>query len=121
MRNQNERTSQGTWRTFSQYFRPHRQPSAATPQRRLRPAERVSAGFQDPAFVLFHQSTGVVFMSNHVGARIWEGVARGEPVAALTAALSDDYGLDAATIGRDVERFIDELLRTGLLCEEREP
>jgi hypothetical protein len=112
---------QGTWRTFSRYFRPRRQPSAGSRHRRLRPAERVSAGFQDPAFVLFHQSTGVVFMSNHVGARIWERVTRGESVAAVAAALSDDYGLDAATIGRDVERFIDELLRTGLLCEERQP
>ena len=57
-------------------------------------------------------------MSNHVGARIWERITSGQSVAAVTAGLSEEYGLDADTAGRDVERFVDELLDKRLLCEE---
>ena len=56
---------------------------------------------------------------NDSAALIWEGLASGKNTASVAASLAAEYGIDAHTARADVEGFMAELLKTGLLSGPR--
>jgi hypothetical protein len=75
----------------------------------------VIASAHTDGVVFLHTGAGVVFNSNQVGARIWRGLAGHEPLAAITAAIARQYGVEAERVERDATEFLTELEARGLL------
>ena len=65
--------------------------------------------------VLLEMTTGECFELNRVGAEIWAGLAKGEPLADIVAALARRYDVPPSTIETDARTLIDELEARGLL------
>jgi Coenzyme PQQ synthesis protein D (PqqD) len=55
--------------------------------------------------------------ANDSGAILWNALAAGTTKEELAGSLVAAYGIDAATAAADVERFVDELRKRGLLDE----
>ena len=56
-------------------------------------------------------------ITNDVGALLWEGLKTDTTKAALVARLLEEFDIDAATAGQDVEEFIARLRKLELLEE----
>ncbi len=59
-----------------------------------------------------------VFVMSPVGARIWELLEGGMEVQALVPALLEEYEVEESVLKADVEEFLAELTRQGLLLED---
>lgn len=53
---------------------------------------------------------------NGAAALIWEGLAAGKTEKALVSAITDEFEVDERTARADLEAFIDEMLKAGLVC-----
>ncbi len=53
---------------------------------------------------------------NGTAALIWEGLAAGRTEEALVSAIKEEFEVDEKTARADLESFVGELLKTGLLC-----
>lgn len=55
---------------------------------------------------------------NGPAALIWEGLAAGKTEKALVSAMTAEFEVDEKTARADLEGFVKELVKTGLLCRE---
>ena len=58
------------------------------------------------------------FALDAVGAYAWERLQRGEDVAAIAAAVAEDFEVDESTARADLEALVGELVAAGLLLPE---
>jgi len=66
--------------------------------------------------VFLHSRSGIVFTSNHIGARIWQGLLDREGVEAIVARISREAGIPHDLVRRDTQDFVGELETQGFLC-----
>ena len=59
-----------------------------------------------------------VFVMSPVGARIWELLGDGKDTSELVPLLLEEYEVEPEVLKADVEEFLAELSRLGLLLEE---
>jgi hypothetical protein len=74
---------------------------------------RVSLGQNGAVFL--HARSGIVFTSNRVGARIWQGLLDREGVEAIAAKISREAGVPHDLVRRDTAEFVAELETQGFL------
>jgi hypothetical protein len=74
---------------------------------------RVSLGENGAVFL--HARSGIVFTSNHVGARIWQGLLDREGVEAMALRISREAGVPHDLVRRDTAEFVAELETHGFL------
>ena len=55
---------------------------------------------------------------NGPAALIWAGLAAGKTEKALVSAMTAEFEVDEKTARADLEGFVKELVKTGLLCRE---
>jgi hypothetical protein len=65
--------------------------------------------------VLFHPEPGTYHGLNPVGTIIWNQLASGATVADIVNRVSERYSGDPLRIEREVDQFVQELLRVGLV------
>jgi hypothetical protein len=75
----------------------------------------VKASVREDGIVLLHIARGLVFTSNRVGARIWQGLAASEGLAAITEAISREHGITRERATHDAAAFISTMETEGLL------
>jgi hypothetical protein len=76
---------------------------------------RVSLGQNGAVFL--HAGSGIVFASNHVGARIWQGLVDREGVDAIAARISREAGAPHDLVLRETAEFVAELETQGFLSK----
>jgi hypothetical protein len=65
--------------------------------------------------VLLHLGTKRYYSMNETGARVWELVQEGRPLAGMAEALQAEYTVDSASAMAAVLAFVEELSREGLV------
>ena len=65
--------------------------------------------------VFLHARNGVVFTSNHIGARIWQGLLDREGVETIAARISREAGVGHDQVRHDTVEFVEELEAQGFL------
>jgi hypothetical protein len=78
----------------------------------------VTAHVTETGLVLLHADKGLLFKANHIGARIWKGIAQGQPVQQVAAELSREVNMPVSRLLDDARNFLDVLLQQGLLYRE---
>ena len=78
---------------------------------RFAPAGDAQVSEHGQGSVIFRLSNGQFFVTNRAGSRMWRDLARGDSVTAITHELQRDYGIAFALAQKDVQEFVDELLR----------
>jgi hypothetical protein len=76
---------------------------------------QVAAKVMDGEAVVIHLGTGVYYSMDGVACLAWERIAGGQEADALVDDLARRYGVDRATVERDVTRLLDELLAAELV------
>ncbi len=84
---------------------------------RLRPHPDVVAGELDGQIVIGHLGTDQSFALDGVAADIWRALAGADDQRAASAHLARTYDVDVASLERDVEAFVAELVAAGVLAE----
>jgi len=74
---------------------------------------RVSLGQNGAVFL--HARSGIVFTSNHIGARIWQGLLNSERMETIAASISQQAGVQHDQVRRDTAEFVAELETQGFL------
>ena len=74
---------------------------------------RVSLDQQGAVFL--NSRSGIVFSSNHIGARIWKGLLDREGVETIAARISQEAGARLELVRQDTAEFIAELETHGFL------
>lgn len=87
-------------------------PSAARP---LVPASDVVARRLGEGAVLVHLPTNKIFELNETGARVWELIASGQTIAAMTRTLVDEYDVDPADAEAKIRSVVEDLSAAGLV------
>lgn len=72
----------------------------------------------DGEVVALDESARVYLGANPTGAVLWQALAGGTTRAELVRVLLDEYDVDEATAGADVDRFLADLDERGLLERE---
>ena len=80
------------------------------------PASRVS--IRPEGAVFLNVERGVIFKSNSVGARIWQGVQEQQSPAGMAAQISRDYGVPEEEVAGDIGRFLRQLEAEGFLARK---
>jgi hypothetical protein len=65
--------------------------------------------------VFLNARSGVVFTSNHIGARIWQGLLDSEGVETIASRISREAGVRHDQVRQDTAEFITELETQGFL------
>ena len=65
--------------------------------------------------VFLHSRSGIVFTSNRIGARIWQGLLDRQGVEAIAARISQEAGMPHDLVRRDTQDFVVELETQGFL------
>jgi hypothetical protein len=65
--------------------------------------------------VFLHARSGVVFTSNHIGARIWQGLLDREGVETIAARISQEAGVWLDEVRQDTVEFVADLEAQGFL------
>ncbi len=81
----------------------------------FRPGQHVVARTVGDELVLLDYQGEVYYGLNAVGSRIWELIAGGATIAAVTDTLVREYEIAREDLQHDVERLIGELVKCGLL------
>lgn len=81
----------------------------------LRPAPRVAVLKQDDVIYVAKLPDGPILVLEGGAAAIWIEACRGER-SSIAERLTDGTGVPAGDIRANVEKFIDEMLRSGLLA-----
>jgi hypothetical protein len=68
----------------------------------------------------FDRTTGYTYTMNGAGMDIIRGLKAGDTAVQLLARLTDAFDIDAPTAQRDLELFLDQLQRYGLLARREE-
>jgi len=89
-------------------------PDAGT---RWQPTTDVTSVVHGDRTVLMDLRSEQFFTLDDVGARIWESLGRTATVDEITASLVQIYDAPAAEVRRDVEAFVADLSRDGLIRE----
>ena len=84
-------------------------------------AEGVLASDFGAEQVILNLKDGVYYGLDDVGARIWQLLQRPTTVAAMRAALVEEYDVDRGQCERDVDALIVELRRRGLVKVSERP
>lgn len=84
-------------------------------QSRFRPGPQVHARTFDGEMVVIDLGHGKYFSLDEVGAVMWEKLTGGLSVGEVATAIRDDFDVDEATAGRDVQRLAEQLVAAGLL------
>ncbi|SPE42909.1 hypothetical protein SBA3_710018 [Candidatus Sulfopaludibacter sp. SbA3] len=79
----------------------------------ISPDARVSLDRDGAVFL--HARTGVVFTSNRIGARIWQGLQHRESVETMALQISQDHGVQCDRVRQDTTSFITALETQGFL------
>jgi hypothetical protein len=66
--------------------------------------------------VFLHAHSGIVFTSNRIGARIWQGLLDRESVEAISASISKAANVCHDQVRQDTAEFVAELETQGFLC-----
>jgi hypothetical protein len=69
---------------------------------------------QDGA-VFLRTAKGIVYTSNGIGARIWQGLQDRQSVEEISARIGRDFGVPGEQVLRDAARFVAELESEGFL------
>jgi hypothetical protein len=69
---------------------------------------------QDGA-VFLHTAKGIVYTSNGIGARIWQGLQDRQSVDEISAQIAVDYGVPGERVRQDAVHFLAELESQGFL------
>jgi hypothetical protein len=69
--------------------------------------------------VLMNGTNGDCYELNAVGARVWNGIEKGEPVSRIVDTIAAEYGVVAEVVRRDVESLVDQLARAGAVIISR--
>ena len=73
----------------------------------------------DAQLVLLNLDTSHYFNVTGSGARIWELIQEKGDTDEVRAAVVEEYAADEATLRRDLETFLGELEKRGLIVVER--
>lgn len=65
--------------------------------------------------VFLHGRSGLVFTSNRIGARIWQGVLDRECVQTIATRISREHGAPREQVFQDTAEFVAELETLGFL------
>jgi Coenzyme PQQ synthesis protein D (PqqD) len=65
--------------------------------------------------VFLHARSGIVFTSNHIGARIWQGLLDREGVETIAARISQEAGVWLDQVRQDTAEFVADLEAQGFL------
>jgi hypothetical protein len=87
------------------------------PRGRLRPHPDVVAGELDGQVVIGHLGSGQSFALDGVAADIWRALDGADDERTAVQHLACAYDVDAASLERDVEAFVVELVAAGVLVE----
>ncbi len=71
--------------------------------------------FDQKGAVFLNARSGIVFTSNHIGARIWQGLLDCEGVETIAARISLEAGVRHDQVRQDTAEFIVELETQGFL------
>lgn len=98
----------------------HGLPPRDAKPRRWRVAPSVVAGSFDDALLLYRGQSDEVFRLDRVAGRMWQALdVWGNPEDVLDH-LEAEYEVDRGRLGRDLERFVQSLLASGLLTPVEE-
>jgi len=65
--------------------------------------------------VFLHTARGIVYTSNGIGARIWQGLQDGQSMDEISARIGRDYGVPGERVRQDATRFLAELESQGFV------
>lgn len=83
--------------------------------RRLAPAAEVRVSAHGDGLVLLHIPSGRIFQSNRTGAKIWNALADGLDLEAISERISREYALPAELARRDASNFLEQLEKQGFV------
>ena len=69
----------------------------------------------DGEIVALHAGTATYFAANRTATALWQALAEGADRDELVQRLVDEFGVEAATAGADIDRFVTELKSHDLL------
>jgi len=88
------------------------------PQLRLRESDVASRGFQDETVVLDLRSS-TYLATNAAGSVLWRELKDGTTRSRLVRVLLDEFEVDEERARSDVDAFVDDCRRRGLLADRR--
>ena len=84
-------------------------------ERRFRPADSVAARAVDDKIMFLEFHSGEFFEASGVGAQVWALLEQGLTLGEIEDLLCARYPEAGVSIALDIEAFLQELLRRGLL------
>jgi hypothetical protein len=81
-------------------------------------AADVTASRHSDGLVLLHQSKGVVFSANRVGALIWKGAIERWSLNRVADSISSEFHISRETAWQDATDFLAQLASEGLLVAD---
>ena len=100
----------------NQPLKGRRELSGETSSLTILPAGRAS--LNPDGVVFLNVASGVVFKSNRVGSRIWEGVQKQQNPAAIAAQISREYCIPNEQASEDTATFLAQLEAEGFLARK---
>jgi hypothetical protein len=82
----------------------------------ISPAGRAS--IHPDGAVFLNVERGVIFKSNRVGSRIWQGIQNHESPAGIAARISREYAVPEELASQDTARFLAQLETEGFLTRK---
>jgi hypothetical protein len=86
-----------------------------SPSSRFRAAPAVHSRRFGAELVVLDLERGEYFALDEMGARVWDELAEGRPLAAVVGAIAHEYEVNADRLWSDLSTFSDELVAKGLL------
>lgn len=89
---------------------------------RFQPTEgRIVSEVIDGEAILLDVTTGSYFSADHVGAAVWSLVSTGVSVERIAQVVADRFEHDISTVTADVQAFVGDLDRRGLIQPSTRP
>lgn len=85
------------------------------PRGRIAPVAEVRVSAHGEGLVLLHIPSGRIFQSNRTGAKIWQALADGLDLDAISERISREYELPTELARRDASRFVEQLEKQGFV------
>jgi len=77
--------------------------------------ERVVSKVMDGEAVIIDLTSGTYYSLAHAGARAWDLLAAGHPLAVVAAVVARDYDIPVERVTADTQLLVEQLLREGLV------
>jgi hypothetical protein len=84
-----------------------------------RVSDAVSSMHNQDGGIVLDSRRGQIFRLNCVGSRILELLKSGSPESSIASLISEEFGVERGIVERDLQEFMDELSRRGILREPR--